>query len=283
MAVLEIIRNEVSIKYNYPKGWDELTKAQYLHICEILATYDTAEAQIRVIQYLFKFKRNFWKPDVKVAHLLTLQPAYLHTIVSDENILGWIFTAHGPTKILIPKVRVNFTTYYAPYKSLANLACVELIAAWYSYSQFSKTQDINFLNKLVALLYRPKEKFRLLKPFAKRYNNDVREPLNQARWDSRISTIDKLPMGVKVAILKQFSAHWQVFEKKYPTIFTKSVKASSNDSSLMAMLYDVSGKIFGDMEKTEMTAADKVFFYVSKQIKEAKEAKEANEKLRMKS
>ena len=272
MGTLGIRIGEKVEKYSYPKTWDELSPKMYRKICALISSgTEMSKVRLEVISHLLKLRIGVTKPSEETSHVFRLPTVYLHTITDSPEILGWVFGSSGPKKMMIPHFHHNGVRYLAPPGSLTNVCTIELIAAYHSFMAYSKTQDISHLDRLISLLYRKRDRWRFFKPFALRFNKDRREPLNQARWEERQKALSGLPMGLKVAILKQFSSQWSVFESRFTTIFTRTAAKESDQSGLMNMLYDVSGKIFGTMEQTEMSPADKVFKYVELQIRQNKE------------
>ncbi len=276
MGELELIINDRPLRIgNYPQHWDEMSTKLYIKICSLLASkQDSALSKIKILQAVFNMERWFYKPSLRIKTLLTLPGIHMHTILHDKGILGYIFSATGPKTMLVPCFRHRLRTYYAPPTALTNVCTEELIAAWYAFAQFAKTQDNKYLDKLIALLYRPHRKISRRDAFDIRFAADRREPLNQLKWDQRIKQIATLDHGLKIAILKQFSGHWAVFENKYKAVFPKGKKTdtSGNGSSLLKLMYDVSGNKFGTLEQTAKTNADDVFFFVEMEIKRNKKA-----------
>lgn len=260
---------------NYPANWDEMPSKMYIKVCTLLAAgknYGTIG--IEILKAVFGFKLWFYKAPAKWRTLLTLPAPEMQTILRDSNILGYIYTPTGPKTMKIQAFRIGWRRYIAPPNSLTNVCCVELVAAYYAFSKYAKTQDEKELDKLISLLYRPKARPSLFASFDKRYASDKREPLNQLRWDERLKLMPKLSIGIKTAILKQWSAHWQAFEKQYPKIFTKDVKSSGESGGLMGIMFDVAGTKFGTLKETEMAPASDVFTHVSREIVKNKKLEE---------
>jgi len=276
MAELVIKLDNRPIKIgNYPANWDEMSAKMYLKVCALLANgtnYGTMS--IELLKTIFGFKLWFRKAPERWRTLLTLPAPEMHTILHDDTILGYIQKPTGPKTMKIQSFRIGWRKYIAPPTKLTNVCCVELVAAYYAFSQYAKTQNDKELDKLISLLYRPKANSSLFASFEKRYALDKREPLNQLRWNERLKKMHKLPKAVKIAILKQWSAHWQAFEKQYPKIFTKSVKSGGDDSGLMGLMYDVAGTKFGTLKETELAPASDVFTHVSREIEKNKKMEE---------
>lgn len=268
MATLEINIGDEKQSYQYPKSWDELTPRQFRKTCNIIASNnDLGVVRVKLLMHLLKLKIGWRKPKPETSHIFNLPTAELHTLLHNKDILGWLYSGNGPSKMLIKKFRHNGRVYYAPPSRLTNVCTVELIGAFQCFKEFSRTKDQQYLDKLISLLYRPKEKWRLFASFSKRFNKDKREPLNQVLWEEREKTFKNLNHGIRIAVLNQFNGHWKIFESKYKYIFVKSKKTDEGTGGLMNLLFDVSGKIFGNMEQTKMAPADEVFKYVDMQIK----------------
>ena len=268
MAILEINIGDERCTYNYPKGWDELSPRQYRKTCEIIASNnDLGLVRVKLLMHLLRLKLKWRRPTLETTLIFKLPTPELYTLLHDSDILGWLYAGGGPSKMMVKKFRHNGRMYYAPPARLTNVCTVELIGAFQCFKEYARTKDQQYLDKLISLLYRPREKWRFFASFSKKYNKDKREPLNQVLWEEREKTFKNLNHGIRIAVLNQFNGHWKIFESKYKYIFVKSRKSEEGTGGLMNLLYDVSGKIFGNMKKTKMAPADEVFKYVDMQMK----------------
>src|SRR5690606_361304 len=89
----------------------------------------------------------------------------------------------------IPNFTHNGITYHGPEAALLNISFNEFLEAIGSYNSFQKTQEIQYLNELVAVMYRPKKeatKHNLLT----NYDGDIRQEFYQTNVSLRAKVIE---------------------------------------------------------------------------------------------
>lgn len=236
--------NDYSI--SIPQKWDELTKQQLLAIVRAfrMGWSDFEFKVATIIEFLklsigseksitkqsevlhhFKSKKNkeFWLSDrqlVSLAHtceFLTTQKKtkdgqHVYSLNSDL------------TKNLIPDFKHRLKKYFGPDDRLFNVVFEEYLEADNHFLAFSKSGEVNDLDKLVATLYR--EKSRKHNPNKTNYKGDLRQVFNNNLVKPRAKRISKLDEKIKWAILLYYQGCRRFLALNFPHVFD-SPKGSS--------------------------------------------------------
>jgi hypothetical protein len=273
------ITNSTKINYNFPNSWEDLSLKQikrihrYVMLYRIDATYAIKIILVALglpISYTFnKKKRN------RVENIVTLPGEWLHHILHDESLLGWILKPDGMLKYPLKKFTCRGKTYHGPTRFILDVKTIELVSAYSFFYYYSTTQKEEYLNKMIAILYRPARIWWRLEKFTDSFERDIRQKLNAYHWEKQTKAIRRLDWGVKNTILRMFSSEWAAFEKDYPLVFSKSGDSKYNHDMWIKLLIQMSGGAFGTLEETKMTSADEVFKHIQMKMEESLKIKDS--------
>lgn len=112
-------------------------------------------------------------------------------------------------------------TYRLFADRFADTSAIELAMANIYYLQFAnaKADNAKLLGLLVATLCRPERDDLTEFRASKDWTGDRREIYNSIRADERAKLLEKLPIGVSMAVLMYFEAQNLAFLKKYGEVF----------------------------------------------------------------
>ena len=99
-----------------------------------------------------------------------------------------------------------------------------------------------FLNKLIATLYRYKDKSIKID---KNYNGDLREKFNDFLIDSRSKKLDRLPFYKKQAVYIYYSGSVNILTERFPLVFAGGKTTSTPQGNSTLILNDRVSKEFG--------------------------------------
>lgn len=116
----------------------------------------------------------------------------------------------------IEKLGGTSVLLHGPHAGLSNSTFWEYIKAEKYYLNYIKTQDKDWLNKLVATLYRPARK-----DYDKRIHEDIRLPLSDHGIKYHLREVEKTDLETKLAILKWFDSCRNMLAKNFPLVFPK--------------------------------------------------------------
>ena len=159
---------------------------------------------------------------------LQLSAEKLHDIIADLTFLNSPCTVFSLTSL-----KHKGETYYAPGTALSNLRMLELIKADSYLDLFQRTGKEEFLNKLIAVLYRPAAQ----EPAA----YDVREKFDSSTVEARAEALSTIRNEHKQVILFNYVECWKVVLKQNAALFPQQKESSGNSSgqSRVQMWMDV--------------------------------------------
>jgi hypothetical protein len=128
----------------------------------------------------------------------------LNSLFSEEEFEGRkvLVPITTTTKNLLPKIKRSFLkrNLYGPSDAITDISFKEYDDANYHYRQYLETRSIDFLDALVATLYRPKRRLLWLLKLLPDYNGQQRIKYNKNKIERRAKDIAKLPLHYKMAI-----------------------------------------------------------------------------------
>lgn len=216
------------------ENWNELTTKQYLKIVKLLhaGIADETEAFEKVLYILSKksLLRFFFIPaDMRLR---------MHEHVE------WIFEQKGITKQFLAR----YKNFYGPAEDFENLRMKEFHAAEMAVYILKQEQDIDSLNELIAVLYRPGKKNYDTK---RDTDGDIRITYNPNETAFFKRTIKHWPLHIKRAILMWYHGCRQNLEETYPLVFENNDSGSSKDyyDGMYGMMRGIAEKkTYGDFD-----------------------------------
>jgi hypothetical protein len=156
---------------------------------------------------------------------------------------------------LIPKIKVGKGYYYGPSDAITNTEFGEYVAALNAYSDFSNSSDLEDLNNLVSVLYRPghKDKTNL---------NDRRIPFDKAKTAYYSKQIENIDFKYKYAIYLFFAAcqNFIVTNQELEvsggvdvdlSLLFKQGKSKEKGIGMVGVIYSLAEtKVFGNADET---------------------------------
>lgn len=242
-----------TIKINTPSSWNELSRQQLIEMAKYFdlvrlklkhSVEITAERIMLTIVMLgikplniFSKKRNIF---------FSLDPDQVYDLVKMNDFL---FLKNDLTKSIIRYVRIGFKRYYAPSDGLKNISGREFAFADTFFLSYYNTRHIKWLDKMIAVLYRPAKKN--FNPTALSYDGDIRQPFNNHLLEYYEGKISRINIYVKKAILLYYMGCRQAIVKRYPDIFSSSNQSKASGGGGWLDVYrGLAGPKFGDIEKT---------------------------------
>ena len=219
--------------YDLPSTWNELTKDQFLLIAgQSMSMTGFAAFRIKLALGCFGFRiiprREEIVNGVRCFYLGAPEKK-MYLVDVDElalvvEKLSWIFTHHEQsneyvvnsrlTLNLLPAIKVGKQTWYGPMDALTNITFSEYIHAETAFYYLHKKRDESFINRLIAVLYRPQiEKY---DPESIDYRGDRREFFNDFLLDQRQQKVVNVDPKVKQGILLWYTGCRAYLEHKFP-------------------------------------------------------------------
>lgn len=203
MTTLEI--PETSTTLYLPEDLSECDTQQYIDMCELIYKFNAGEIVYKTfkIQAIYKLlnlipgeskltEKEDLDKHANIYQLSSLIDSFFETNPEDKTkpIIKQNYTQNH-----IPVVKPLLKNYYGPSDLFRNVAFGEYTDAINLYMEYENTKEDEYLYLLMAVFYRPKQKFHKDRNVLFAYNENIREPYNEATIESRAEIFKNLPIG----------------------------------------------------------------------------------------
>lgn len=244
----------MQINYNIPTTWNQLSLWQLKKIAKIIfSNTDQEQVSFLLVSYLCIPKLTL-KNILKYCYLLMQVPVsqlkeYAAFLYKDTNLTKF------PKKV---------KSLYGPTDRLANVNIDEYTYADLFYHNWSTTRKNEDLNRLVAVLYRPKRNAQHL---------DIRKPFTKEALSKHAGVVEKLPRATKLVIAMAFQGSREKIIARYKWVFVKgSGKASyAPFTKIINAMSRSENQPFGDYYKTKEANIYDFFDVLDEDLKTQKE------------
>lgn len=255
---------------NIPNNWNELTQKQLLW----LASVDFNKLDLRMFRfdlfrviteikvkkfrvylhneycYRIKYKRKIYLISVNdLTEILEQLFDFLFKKRVEQTKYGNETTLYVDSKLyknLLPYIKKGFRKYYGPADALTNITFEEYIRASVCYNNYVKHNKSDYLDMLIATLYRKTESKQVAK-----INGDCRVAFNDNTISENALKFKNLSPVIKNAIMLYYSGSSYFLMKRYPEVF-------SGEGSPSASLFDNYQKITDALTKYDPTKKEAV-------------------------
>lgn len=246
--------------YSIPQTWDELTRKQLLQVMQILflKNYRPEQLLMKLVQCLTGMSHAaFFRCNVEEIE----EYFYLTEFLLTPKI--------NFTKNLLPSYKFSHTEFFGPCDNLDNVRMKEFTLTEDLYLRWfdSEKKDMQALDELVAILYRPAPAHY---DFKRNPEGDHREKFNQyvSAFYAK-NYVSQWPQAVKLAIATWYGGCRLAIVDNNPEVF-----GGSGDPALYGlvsvMLNVAEGKVFGDFEKVEDQYINLVMMHLNETIDKGK-------------
>lgn len=191
-----------------PSTWNELSTAQVVGICAVLASkdFDLEYKMLKILWMLTSLSMKKYKR------------AWTDEIHNALPAVEFCFKSVELTRNPLPVLRIGFMKYIGPADLLQNINCNEWADAESALMSYHETKRDVFLDQLIAILWRPKNY--LYNEDSPVDNLDNREVYNEKLRDKRMPLFAKLSADKKLVILHFYQSCRQVFVNNFQEVFT---------------------------------------------------------------
>lgn len=246
----------MTLNFTIPTNWNQLSQWQLRKIASIIFSDITKEkTSFLMVSYLFISKPTL-KNILKYCWLLMQVP-----FSELKEYASFLYSETDLTKF--PK---QIKTLYGPADRLANLTIDEFTYADLFYHNWSTQRTTQNLNRLVAVLYRPKRKEKYI-------SLDVRKPFKKEELSQHAGIVEKLPNNVKLTIAMAFQGSREKIIARYKYVFKKgSGKGSYTPfTKIINAMSRSENQPFGDFYKTKEANIYDFFDVLDEELKTQKE------------
>lgn len=233
-------------KTEFAEKWDELTKKELLTLMSFFQKKSPeSEIKFKVLllmlnlqvmnspaikkgeETIFKIKPKHFKPFWVTAEQMASLLSYLNfltKIIKKEKEEIRILESKL-TKQVMPTFKLYFKKYYGPGDRLFNIIFDEFLEADNHFLKFLQTQDDKELDKLVATLYRKRD--RKTKKTNQEFSGDVRQPFNDNLITRNSKKLHKLPREKKLLIFFFYQGCRNFLTINFPAVFSQNGEKST--------------------------------------------------------
>lgn len=246
---LKINKDSKQAVYNVilPENWNELTQKQLIYIASVWHEWkqqiSTATSLQRSKAALFIELIN--NPEAEKKKIIeALQHIDKNNDVNLFCTIDFIFNDITLTKQLLPTLSLGMLSkYYGPDDALGNISIGEFSFAIAFYNRYSRTSSTDDLNKLIAILYRPKSK-------TETPSGDIRKPFKKHFIEAYEIELRQLQFKYKQAVFLYFMGCMEAWSKRFPYVFSRADYGSGAPKPFINVIIELSGSKFGTFDQT---------------------------------
>ncbi|WP_233898359.1 hypothetical protein [Tenacibaculum piscium] len=223
---------------NIPTSWNELSDYQLKKIASIMYLNQSKLTEVRIFFTLLNIR--WWNFLKKKTARIVLRNVSLSEL---KKHYSFIYENQKRTNF-IKSFKAKNKTFYAPGDRINNLTVDEFSHAEDLYLGWMRTQNIEFLHYLTAVLYRVKDK------------GGKRIFFDKTTLDADVKHISKIDKNIFYAILVTYQGCREHLYSQFPIVFPKSTTKNPkmpNSSGFGKLALHLSGKKFGTHQETIST------------------------------
>lgn len=211
-------------------------------------------------------KKYFFKMTGDQARLLTFEWKLLDFLFVENNLII------NPC----PKVKVWYRlkryVLYAPPEDLRHtITADEFRFADRAYEAFKLTQEIKYLDQLLAVMLRPKA--RNYSPISPDTTGDPREEFNNNTIQHRMNIVSAIPVIDKYAIYLWYDGCRSQFPKAYPEVFSGKNEEKASLHGWTAVYENIAGPALGTVTQIGKMILSRVLLSCEMRLRQAKKVK----------
>lgn len=264
------ILGQTTYSVDVPAIWNELTSEQLIRVAGLLFSRQTDPYRIKIslLQILMSFKWHHLQI-IGGERLIDLFPFI--DFISEEIRL---------TENKITELKLRGIRFFGPIGDFSTLTGDEWTEADEAYIEFSQTQEESALNRMMAILFRPRQKG--MWSGHSQWMNDYRVPYSEGTIKNRIPYMERVPLAVKLAVL----LWWKGCRREWEEVFERVFQAKGEGPESFGWqetLLKLSGSEFGDLNSTQRTYMYKLMLKMEITLKDEEYRKEQEEAMKRKS
>jgi hypothetical protein len=213
-----------NIQRSLPSTWNELTREQLLFISRLFASKFTLVD--------FRVKALFEFLSVKRKTLKRIAPDDAYTLCESLHFLTKEVTL---TRNLLPVIKSGLKKYYGPADAMVYCTFGEFTLACSALNEYQKTGEEEYLDQLVAILYRPQKLFwSIRKHFTD--NQDPRSKFMNRTLKKRAGNLGRVDHCVKYSVYLFFDGVLNSLPALYPYVYRQKDVADSQDNGWASLI-----------------------------------------------
>lgn len=253
-----------------PTTWNELSKKQLIRIAILLFSNpeNPYRFKISLLQIILGLKWHHFHI-IGAERLIDLFP-YIDFVADEINL----------TENKVTKLKIRGIRFFGPIGDFSTMTGDEWTEADEAYIEFSETQEESALNRMMAILFRERQKG--MWPGHSQWMNDYRIEYSEGTVNNRIAYMQRVPLPVKLAVL----LWWKGCRREWEDVFERVFQAKGEGPESFGWqetLLKLSGSEFGDLNNTQRTYMYKLMLKMEVTLKDEEYRKEQEDAMRHKS
>lgn len=293
---------EIGFYKEFAEEPNELTPSQFLFVIKELMSYQSGlqsenDMLTAISFHLLSIRKSvkWFRLNNEQLEIVSDNMSRINEVVRNmflKQKLGDIealFLRDGIVRNLIPIIG----KYHGPDDLMMNCSFFEYKEAHNAFTQYVNTQDVAFLDRLIAVLYRPKQKFLFIKKLFSGFNGDKRVRFtvktNPLFLENRVKAIEKLPFFYKYGFFLIYAGFENYLrtgdieidgnEISLSALYQNSVSTEDPGLGLTGLLYELSeSRVFGNIEETSDTNVFDVIIRLYQLVKISEHLKKVYDK-----
>jgi len=254
--------NKTILNRKAPEKWEELSRKQFKKLVNLFYMQELTEHErkLKTAMVLYRLTR---------LNLFLFDAEQMQHLVKKCQ---WIFE-ESLTAQLIPSFKIKGKRYYGPGADLSGYVGYEFIHADTYFMKYMENQNMEMLEKMISVLYRP-ENEKLTK---EEFEGDYRIPFTPYKAKQELPNIKKLPTWMKYAILMYYMGCRQGWENLHKNLFSQESESDAKENEGWSkIMLRIAGKEFGDYDKTVAQPIHTLFSKMDSDVKDFKEMERKN-------
>jgi len=297
--------NKIEIEYKVhfiPSSWEEMTVKQLSYLVGLYSRKLTDfEFRTLLIIYFLGWRRKvitykdkmYWIPKyfryfplrsfvpflISKGKYKEIDSTDLYLLIETIDFVNKETPILHQNKLPVIKVgRFSKTKLFGPADDFSNCSYLEYAKTDVRFMRFfaSECKDINALNELIAVIYRPKKWFLFFRKRLGSFNGDIRRNYNDIFVERYKNKINHLPWHTKYAIFLFVYGVRKQIEDDYPHIFQKTEESKSNGFGHAGIIVELAGPKFGNPSETAETPLHTIMIHLEQLSIDAEEVRERN-------
>lgn len=246
------------VRRQLPSNWSELTRRQLLAVVPLLfQPISPVAMQVQLLCLLLKLPVGLWfgLTDFQIADHLRL--------------VRWLTEPSQLIKQLLPVLGRPWARLAGPGDWLAGVSVWEFANAEAALSRWVKSQANADLDRLVAVLYRPRRWFWWLHRLSPAYTGDSRQAFNEKRVAARAGQVARLPLRERHAVLLYYLGCRSKLEQAYPHLFSGDEGNGKDPNPWLTLIGRLPNDKFGDIAQIGLRPLHTVLLFTNQFIRDA--------------
>lgn len=241
-----------------PATWSELTRRQLLAVVPLLfRPASPVTVQVLLLRELLRLPIGLWfrLTDFQIADHLRL--------------VRWLTEPSKLTRQLLPVLGPWWARLAGPGDWLAGVLVWEFANAEAQLRKWISSQAEADLNRLVAVLYRPRRWLWWLRQLSPTHAGDCRQAFNEKRVAARARRVARLPLVERQAVLLYYLGCRAQLEQAYPHLFSGDEGNGKDPNPWLTLIGRLPNDKFGDIAQIGLRPLHTVLLFTNQFIRDA--------------